>query len=160
MARQQSVGILRAWYVPTISNTAAPTTAEVNAGVDLTPNMVRNGLKTPQTAQLVDASDVSSLYNKTSRGTYGGDPVEITCYRDSVSGTDNAYTTLVPGTVGYLVVRRFGGSAVAIASTNKVEVWTIEVASRSMADIAENEDMQFTAVCAVTAAPVDTATVA
>lgn len=159
MARKQAVGNLRIWFVPTIASTAAPTVAEINAGVDLTGQLRRDGLKRPQDANTVDASDVSSLYNKTATGTYGGTPMELQFYRDDT--TDTAWNTLIPrATSGYFVIRPFGGSLAAIASGQKVEVWQVEIASRSMNDIAQDENQRFTIVAPVLATPVDPATVA
>lgn len=160
MARKQATGNLRIWFVPTIASTSAPTVAEINAGWDLTGFLRRDGLKRPQDANTVDASDVSSLYNKTATGTYGGTPMELQFYKDDTPANDTAFAQLVPRTTaGYFVIRPFGGSA-AVATGNKVEVWTVEIASRSMNDIAQDENQRFTVMAPVTAAPVDPATVA
>lgn len=165
MARQQPTGNLRLWFVPAVANTAAPTTAEVNAGTDLTGFLKRDGLKTPKAGQTASAADVQSRFNKTAPGTYGGDPVQIMLYRDDTA--DTAWNTLVPpsaatpsGTSGFIVVRRFGGSTVALASGHKVEVWPVSMVSAENADIAENENTFFTATLAVTGEPNDRTVVA
>jgi hypothetical protein len=165
MARQQPTGNLRAWHVPAIANIAAPTTTEINAGFDFTGYLKRDGLSTPKSGQTASASDVASRFNKTSPGTYGGDPMEISLYRDD--SVDTAWTTFVPpsaaspaGTSGFVVIRRFGGATVAIASTNKVEVWPHSVISSEMQQIAENENAFFKVLLAITAEPNDRAVVA
>lgn len=160
MARQGSTGQIRLWYVPTISNKAAPTTSEINAGTDLTPQLVRDGLNTPASGQTMDAADASDAYNTTAPGTYGGDPITATFHRNDTGGSDTAWSTLTRTTAGYFVVRRFGGSSTAIASSQKVEVWPITVISREMAPIADNQTQRFTATSAVTSPPNDNATVA
>lgn len=160
MARRQFTGEGRVWYVPTIANTSAPTTSEVNAGTDLTPFLRRDGLTTPQDGNTIDIADASSRFNKTAPGTYGGDAIEIAMYRDSVSGSDTAYAALPRDTAGYIVIRRFGGSTTAIASSQKVEVWQGTVISRAMEPIGDNEPQRFTVRFSVEAVPVDTATIA
>lgn len=167
MSRQQSTGVLRAWFVPSVANKSAPTTTEIGAGTDLTLFMKRDGLTTPKSGNTANIADVSSPFNKTAPGTFGGDAVTLKLYRDSVGGSDTAWTTLVPlssaapnGTAGYLVIRRFGGASVAIASSQKVEVWPVSVISREMDAIAENEAQSFTAMLAVTDEPDDGAVVA
>lgn len=160
MSARQSTGEIRVWFVPTIANTSAPTVAEINAGTDLTPFLRRDGLTTPQAGSTIDSSDASSRFNKTAPGTYGGDPLSIQLKRDSVPGSDTAYAALPRDTAGYVVVRRFGGSALAPAASQKVEVFTGTVISREMAAIGDNEVQRFTVMFSVEAVPVDSATVA
>lgn len=153
MARKGSVGEIKVWYVPTIANRAAPTTAELTAGTDLTPFLRRDGLQTPNPGTTIDASDVSSLQNKNLPGSYGGDNVTIQAYRDDT--TDTAWTTLTRGASGYIVVRRFGGSTVAAASANKVEVYPGAVISREPSASGDNEAQRFTVTWAVSDTVVD-----
>lgn len=150
MARAQSVGELRASAVPSIADTSAPTTTELDAGVLLTDMMLRDGLTTPDSGNTVDASDMSSRQNKTTRGTRGGDTVAITAHRDSETAADEAYDTLHNDFDGFLVIRRFGGSDTAYAADDTVEVWPIEVISREMAATSGDQTQRFTANCAVT----------
>ncbi len=155
MARGQSTGNLRADFVPTIASMIAPTVAELTAGTALGPFMPRDGLDTPQEGETADNSDITSRYNKTSRGNYGGQPITLTLFRDEVAADDDAWTALPRGTSGYVVVRRFGGSTTAWAASQKVEVFAIEVISRAMAPPAANENQRFVATCAVPQEPVD-----
>lgn len=157
MPRRQSTGEIRVWLATALANPAAPTVAEVNAATDLTPFMRRDGLSTPKSANTVDNSDASSRQDKTSRGTFSAGPVVYTGYRDST--TDTAWTSLADGTTGFLIVRRFGGSAAAPAAGQKVEVWPVEVNSRSMADIGD-ENQRFSATLVVPDVIYEDATVA
>lgn len=151
--RAQPTGLLALFYVPTIANPAAPTIAEIQAGTDLTGSRTRDGLKTPNSGSTVDASDGSSLRNKTSAGTYGGDPISGTFYRDTLLANDTAWSTFTRGLTGYLVVARFGwaqdpttgrGSVDGTPTAgDRCEVWPIEFVSKSMQDTAENEDHKF-----------------
>lgn len=156
MPRVGSTGVLDLYYVPTIGNKAAPTVAEIAAGTELTGFLRRDGLSTPASGNTIDVSDVSDRYNSTGTGTYGGDPITATFYRDSVSGDDDAWTALPRDTTGYFVISRFGG----VTATKRVEVWPIEVIAREMNDIADNEAQRFTVTCAVPTPPNDAAVVA
>jgi hypothetical protein len=152
MARRGSTEEIRVWFTATVADQDAPTETEINSsGTDLTPFMRRDGLSTPLSGNTIDNSDAASLYNKTSLGSYGGDPLTLTLYRDDT--TDTAWTTLPRTTTGNIIVRRFGGSDVAAANTDQVEVWPIEVISREMADIANDENQRFVVTCAVPGEP-------
>lgn len=144
MARRQATGEIRVSAVPSIANKAAPTVAELDAGTVLTEAMTRGGLSTPDSGDTIDASDLASRQNKTSRGNRGGDTASITCHRDSEAAADGAWDTLHPDYDGNLVIRRFGGSDVGWAAGDSVEVWPVEVISRAMAD-AGDETQRFTA---------------
>ncbi|HXH57724.1 hypothetical protein [Iamia sp.] len=160
MARRGSTEVIRVWYVATLATPSAPSAAAVTAGVDLTPFLTRDGLTTPNSGSTLDVSDASSRQNKTAAGTFGGDPIELKLNRDDTPANDTAWVTLPRGTAGYIVVRRFGGSAVAATAAQKVEVWPVEVISRENAPIAENAKQMFTARCAIPGAVFDDATLA
>lgn len=117
-------GFTRVAYVPTISNIAAPTTAELNAGILLQSVMTPDGLTGFEASTAdVDNSALSSTFDTKTIG------------RDSFSGTkltfkkqatgDTTYTTLTRGTAGYIVVRRYIDQATAWASTQVVEVFPV-----------------------------------
>lgn len=149
MARRGSTEEIKVAYVAAIATPAAPKVTELTAGIDLTPFLRRDGLSTPQSGSTVDASDLSSRQNKTAAGSYGAGPVEIRAFRDDTPASDTAYSTLAPGTEGFLAIRRFGGSDVAFAAAQKVEIWPVEVISRAMADVADNDNQSFTVSLAV-----------
>jgi hypothetical protein len=158
MARKQPTGEIRAWWVTTITPTA-PTAAQINAGVNVTVDLKRSGLKTPRSANAVDASTVSSMDNLQSVGTKNNGPYVVNGLRDSVTGTEVAYNALAEDAVGYLVVRRFGGSTTTAAAGNVVEVYPGTVAVRAEDDIAENENYAFTAEIMATSPPTRNVTV-
>lgn len=156
MAREGSEENVRVWYVgPSgIANTTAPTAAEINAGVDLTTFITRDGLDTPLKGNVRDGADISSLYNATSGGTYGGDPIVLTMFRDAVYADDDAFTTLTRGLTGFIVICRFFGAGTGnIAASAKVEVWPIEVISREPMKIAKDENQKIMVTCAVPSTP-------
>lgn len=165
MSRYQPTGNIRVVFAASIANIAAPTVAELLAAVDLTPQMRRDGWKTPMAGNTVDASDAASRFNKTGTGTFGGDAWSYQGYRDSAA--DTAWNTLAPpnstslpdGTAGFTITRRYGGSALAWAAAQKVEVAPVNVVSRAPDDIGDGMQT-FTANLAVTGEPNMNATVA
>lgn len=172
MARIQFTGTGSVLFVTAVADKDAPTATELGTGaVKLTPFLTRDGLKTPATGNTIDLSDASSRFNKTGPGSYGGDAAELTCFRDSKSANDIAWTTLPPGTVGYLVVARFGwnqdagtdgvGTAASTPTAgDRCEVYPVTVISRAMADTADNEASKFSVTLAITDEPAFDAVVA
>lgn len=150
MPRLIADGEVKIAWVPTIVAPAAPTTAEITAGTDIT-EFIRS-LETPEEASTPDASDVSSAFNKTVAGTFGGS-VTAEMYRDDTA--DDAYTLFPRNTTGYLVLRRFGGSDVAFAAADEVEVRQLRVVSRSPANIERDTVQTFTVAFASLDSPVD-----
>jgi len=133
MPRTISNGEVRIYWVTTISSTAAPTVAEITAGTDITGFI--SSLDTPLDGNAPEASDLSSAFNKTVAGKFGGN-VSAQMYRDDTA--DTAFALFPRGTTGYLVVRRFGGSTVAIAMADDVDVWYCRVITRS--DVALDDE--------------------
>jgi hypothetical protein len=164
MSRRGSTGVLSLHFVPTIVSKAAPSVAEITAGVDLTGFLVRDGLATPFQGSTIPAATMADRYNATAPGSYGGQPITATFHRDDVTASDLAWTTLVEGTAGFLVVRRFGGatksSTDAVVAAQRVEVWPISVISREMLPTADNELQRFQVSCAVPTPPARDAVVA
>lgn len=126
MARLISNGEVRIWWVDTISDPSAPTVAEITAGTDITGFL--SSLDTPLDGNAVDSSDLSSAFNKTVAGKFGGN-VNAQMYRDDTA--DDAFDLFPRNTTGYLVIRRFGGSDVAEAAGDEVDVWNLRVITRS-----------------------------
>ncbi|MFE7609247.1 phage tail tube protein [Streptomyces celluloflavus] len=147
MARRSFTGLGRIYWVPTVADPAAPTTAEIEAGTELTSSVKRDGLDIPRSAETIDISDAGSRVNKSAPGTIGGDAVTITAWRDSDPTLDIAWATLVDDATGYLVVNRWGNKqdeksglgtgaeavkTVAPAAGDRVEVYECTVTSRAM----------------------------
>jgi hypothetical protein len=132
MARKGTTGESRVWFVPTIAAPGTgPTVAEITAGTDLTPYLTRDGLDAPQSAQTIDASDASSRRDKSIPGNIEAGTVTLKGFRDSVTADDDFYSTLPMDTAGYIVVRDFGGSTVAHAAAQIVDIYKGVVISRS-----------------------------
>lgn len=160
MSRLGSTGEIQVWYAPSVADKSAPTIAEKNAGVNLTGALLRDGLSLPQSGNTIDVAGAASKYNATDAGTYGGDPITASFFRDSVAANDDAWDTLPRGTRGYFVVSRFEGSESALGAGDRVEVWPIVVISRSNRDIEQDGAYRFDVTCGVPTEPDDDAVVA
>jgi hypothetical protein len=117
-----SDGKTRVSWVTSIANINAPTTAELNAGIQLQATLTADGLMglAPDTAD-VDTSSLASTFttNVNGRTSFSGTGLRL----KKQSGTDTIFTTLVRDTAGYLVVRRSVAESTAWASTQGVEVY-------------------------------------
>jgi len=139
LARLISNGEVRVGWATAVADPANPTNAEVSGSTDVTPFM--SSLDTPLDGDAVDSSDLSSAFNKTVAGKFGGN-VNGTMFRDDT--TDTAYDLFPRSTIGYLIVRRFGGSTVALTTGDQVEVWNLRVITRSDNTLDDNTVQAFT----------------
>lgn len=136
MARLIADGEVRIQFVPgenAIADPDAPTAVEINTGTDVTPHLA--SLDTPLEGEAVPSADLSSPFDKTVAGTYGGS-MNGEFYRDDTA--DTAWGLFPRNTTGFFVIRRFGGSDVPIAATDEVEVWPIRVITRSPSPMTRN----------------------
>lgn len=122
MADITADGRTRVYWVTSIANIAAPTTTELNAGIDLTSTLTADGLSglQPDTAD-VDTSSLASTFNTMVNGRSSFSDTRLRLKKQS--GTDTIFTTLVRDTAGYLVIRRSVTQATAWASAQGVEVY-------------------------------------
>lgn len=158
MARLIADGEVRIHWVPGaagIANPSAPTVTELGTGQDVTPFFA--SMDTPLDGEATPSPDLSSAFNKTVAGTFGGN-VSVDSYRETV--TDTAWGLWPRGTEGFFVIRRFGGSDVAIAATDDVEVYKIRTVTRSPATLDRGSVQMFTMEAAVQDEPVLDAVVA
>lgn len=138
MARIISNGEVLIFWVVTIADTTAPTVAEIAAGTDITPFL--SSMDTPLDGDAVDSSDLSSAFNKTVAGKFGGS-VNASMYRDDTA--DTAFDLFPRNTTGFAVIRRFGGSGVAIMAADDVDVWNLRVITRSDVALDDNTVQSF-----------------
>jgi hypothetical protein len=154
MARLIADGEIRAVWVPGeagIADPTAPSAAAISAGTNMTPELA--SLDTPLDGEATAAADLSSGFNKTVAGTYGAE-VTIEGYRDDTN--DILYPLFPRGTRGFIVVRRFGGSDVAIAAADVVDVFgPLRVVSRSNTTLDRGSVQMFTTQFAVGAEPTE-----
>lgn len=148
-----SDGIIQVHYLPSVENIAEPTLAEIAGGVNLTPFL--RSIDTPLEGSAVDAATAESAFNSTVRGTYGGQPVTGEFTRDKVKANDTAWNTLPFGTEGFFLVARRGGTGSngALAATDEVDVFPIDVTGRNPVAYGRNELARFALQAAVPAPP-------
>jgi hypothetical protein len=113
-----------------------------------------------QPVGLVDDGDLAD--DQTAPGSYGGDTGKLTCYRDTKTALDLAYSTLVDGAVGFLVVFRFGcaqdangkGTPSGTATVgDRCEVWPATIISRAPMPIGDGKATTFDVSIAFTDSP-------
>ena len=139
----------------TVVTLGAPTAVQVNAGTQLTAYLRRGTLQIPQTGNLVDTSDASSRFNSTDLGTYGGDKLTATFYRDSVSGTDSVWPLFASGLRGFLVPLWWGTAGASPAAGDRCGVYQCAVNTRVILPGAENDAIMFAVEFAVVSPPSD-----
>jgi len=137
----------------TVVTLTAPTATQINTGVDITKFLRRGTLQTPQSGNLVDTSDASSRFNSTDLGTFGGDKLTATFYRDSATGTDTCWPLLASGLRGFLAVIAWGTAGASPAAADRLWVYQTAVNTRTPLVGAENDPILFSVEFAVTSPP-------
>lgn len=115
-------GKIRIAWVTTISNIAAPTTSELNAGIRVDPVVTPDGLVgfEGNTAE-VDTTAINSRFDTKRPGRVGFEGTMLRLKKQT--GVDTAYDTLTYETEGHVVVRRDTLSDTAWTAGDDVEVY-------------------------------------
>lgn len=142
-------GMTEVSWVPTIASIAAPTVAELNAGTKISSYLTKDGLKVPQTQNMVDNSSLAETFDAQVVGSWGGQ-LELTMKRTT---TDTAWALFDYGENGYLVIRRGLAVATAWTAAQKAEVYPAEAHKPVPNDTAANAQATFKVALAVTAEP-------
>lgn len=145
-------GTIRAAYVAAIANQAAPTTTELNLGLLLQSTLTLDGLMGFEAdTQPVDTTSLASTFNTKNigRDDFTGTMLQL----KKQSGTDTIYTTLIRGTAGFIVIRRYISEATAWASSQNVEVYPIICGQTKYMTPAANEVSKYQVPTFITAAP-------
>jgi hypothetical protein len=139
-----------------LADYTAPTEAEINTATDMTPFLMSlnassqgNTVPTPSFDSLFETSIIG-----TSQATFTAD-----FYRDDVA--DTAWEALERGTQGFFIISRFGGAGADQKPLNgdTVEVWPINVVSRTAANMQNNTVQTFSIQCSVNLEPAEAAVV-
>ena len=155
MVRYVPEGTMEISFVTTVAVPTAPTATELNAGVDLTEFAVGD-LDMPFEGSTAEAGDLSTRFNKTAPGDYGGQSGSATFHKDSFLGSDTAWTTLPRDTVGYIAVAIRGLAAAGTwAIGDYVDIWPVQVLSRSLTAQSRNTTTRFTVQFAITDEPTE-----
>lgn len=150
-------GKTRLSWVTTISNTAAPTTSELNAGVALETYVTPDGLQLDTKTDAVDNTAINSTQN-TSLAGRRNDDVSLTMKLQGQAAAP--WTTFASKPSGYLVVRRSVDSATAWTASQKVQVYPCQAADRALISPAANEVEKFSVSFFINGPVQDAATVA
>lgn len=154
MTRYMRKGISKVRFAPTIASIAAPTTAEVTAGTDLTPQLAdiagftfaNNPIPTP---------DMATTFTSQVGGEDTAEASSLTFYEDDT--TNPIMTTLAKGTTGYVLLYPKTAGATP-ASGDKLEVWPVTVTSQAREWSTGNDPARFVVSFAVTSVPNQNAT--
>lgn len=140
MARLLCDGYTKVTWVAAIADIAAPKAATELAAVgsvDLQGYITPDGLNLGNSEATIDASVLSSIAEFEKPGRYKI-TMDFTMQRDGTPASDLAWTTLVRGTNGFIVIRRSGLESVAYTVADIVEVYTVTVGKRLMQKPAKN----------------------
>ncbi len=150
-------GRTKVFIVTTLASVTAPSAAEVNAGVELTP-AVQLAIEAPRAGNQADDSDLSDRVDKQARGTIGLSAVTFRLKRTLVTETE--YNAVVEGDSRFLVELRQGTAGASPASGDVANVYTIDVDIKAPGVPGRNE-VDFALVeCVQTAVPSYDATLA
>ena len=159
MADVFSDGNTRVSYVAAISNIAAPTVAELNAGILLQSYITADGLMgfEASTAE-VDTTSLASTFNTKNLGRdeFSGTGLRL----KKQTGTDTVYDTLTRGTAGHIVIRRGVTETTAWTIAQKAEVYPIVCGQIKFLAPEANSVQKYEVPTPVTSAPNLRATVA
>jgi hypothetical protein len=142
-------GIRQVYWVPTIANVNSPTRSELNAGTDLTGEIVDGGVSGFSTSPTtVDAPDLGSKITRKVAGRTTLDDSSLMLYADSQS--NDARTLFTDGAVGNIVVFPEGDHS---GGTYKMQVHPVTVLTSTI-DEDTTKLGQFTVSFAASNAPV------
>lgn len=133
-------GKLKVRLAPAVANKAAPTTAEINAAIDLEPALTADGFSPTHTENTV-STDMLSGFIRQSIGTEGVG-FDLTFLRYAKNGTDNAVWDYFDerGGQGFLIVASEGSMAAGAV----VEVYPVEHGRRKRVASGANAHQKFT----------------
>lgn len=146
-------GNTRVAFVPTISNIAAPTTTELNAGTLLQSFITSDGLMGFEaTTAEVDTTALASTFNTKTigRDDFSGTGLRL---KKQTYGSDTVFTTLTRGTSGYIAIRRGIAETTAWTSAQALEVYPITCGQRKMLAPEANSVQKYEVPTPITSAP-------
>lgn len=130
----------RVVLAPSVASLAAPTVAEITAGVDLTPHMPKSGLAITRSTGTVERTPWTGSLAVEAPARYGV-AVELTGYRDADTFWDAVATFRQQR---FLIVRRELAYDTAFTAGQVVEALEVRVGKRNTAASAANTRPTFT----------------
>lgn len=146
MARLTAEGNVKVYKVPTITDKSAPTVAEIEAGVNLSPLLPTAGVSINWTQNNASLAMLDEAFVASAVGTEAAE-IQITGVRDDTS--DDFWDAFERGENFYLVVSRFG----AAEAGSTVEVYPAQSHRPVPLSPAENEFQQAQVTIGVTDTP-------
>ena len=137
MARRVFDKYTKVTWVTTLTSTTSPTATQLNAGVDLTSYIPKDGVRPSTSQNTVDQGDITTQFESKSIGTFAED-FELMFYRGEPGVDDDAWELVEINTVGFLVIRRMVDSTGAYAADDVVEVRPAQMGQKQMANSAAN----------------------
>ncbi|MFV2094821.1 hypothetical protein ACFHW1_04930 [Micromonospora sp. LOL_014] len=153
-------GNVRVAFVASIANIAAPTVAELNAGILLQSTLTADGLVGYEaTTAEVDTTSLASTFDTKNigRDAYSGTMLRL---KKQTVGADTIRSTLTRATTGHIVIRRGIAETTAWAASQQVEVYPIICGRRKELAPEANTVMRYEVPTMVSAPPEPDAVVA
>lgn len=140
------------WWVPSIANIAAPTAAEINAGIRISQWMTKDGATgfQPDTAD-APTSGKESTFDTATNGRISFSSPRFTFKKQD--GTDTVFNTLIQNAVGYGVRRNSLAATTAVASAQKLEVYPLICSATARVDQDDNQPEKIMVPVKITSAP-------
>lgn len=142
MADMLADGNVKVTYVPVIANKAAPTVAELTAGTDLQCLITSDGLQVSVNEDVISIPKLCETTNSEApgRATF---QVTLTLVRKTVVAEDDAWTTLLRNTAGFLVMRYGLAHDTAYAASQEVQVFPGKAGERRPQPVEANGAVKF-----------------
>lgn len=118
-------------WVPAIPSPAAPSAATLNAGVPLSCYLTDDGWQPSMDQASTADNRICSTQDFEGAGRFTRGLSVKYVENPAVPTSNVAYTTLIPGTLGFIVERRGYDVDLAYAATQKVWVWPVQVGQRA-----------------------------
>lgn len=151
MARFFRRNVSKIWFLPSVASAAAPTRAEITAGVDLSGAIAAiAGFSLSNTP--IAVPDLSSTFNKTIPGEDATQASTLTFYDDNASTVIR--TALAKGTAGYILLEPYGDVA-----TKRCEVWPVQTTGVNDVWDLGNDSARYIVGFAVTNTPTQNAVI-
>lgn len=140
--------------VASIANINAPTAAELNAGVRISPYMTKDGATgwTAATAG-VPTSSKESVFQTTINGMISLNNPQFRLKRQTPLATDPAFNATPPNGTGYAVRRNSVTASTAYSATQIVDVFPVQFSQRGKVDQADNMPELYEVPVQITATP-------
>lgn len=144
-------GLTKCYFVPTIASIDSPTRVELDAGTDLSPEIMSIDGWTV-TSETIDTPDLATVFTGSIPGSTSAEDSTITFYADE-AGSD--VRTLLPrGTSGYIVWMDGGDT-----SGRLMDVFPIRVSSTGKPRTTDDEAAPVEVQFSVTAEPAEDVTI-